>query len=61
MIFRGNFSHFFGETMLPALHHIIKEEWGAVPEQWSQRFRVETSDRDIEHELDAQADGEDDL
>jgi hypothetical protein len=48
MIFRGNFSHFFGETMLPSLHHIIKEEWGKVTEQWSQRFRVETSDRDIE-------------
>jgi len=35
-------------TMLPALNHIIKDEWGRVPSQYSQIFREEGSTRSIE-------------
>ena len=48
MIIRGNFSDLFLDTMLPALNALIWNRFQQYPEQYSQVFDVQTSDRSIE-------------
>lgn len=48
MVIRGQFSDFYLSTMLPALNAIIRNRYNQYPEQYSQMFRVESSDRSIE-------------
>lgn len=48
MIVRGNFSDFFQETMLPALHAIIRNKYRQYPLHYTKIFRMETSTRSIE-------------
>lgn len=48
MVIRGQFSDFYLSTMLPALNSVIRNRYNQYPEQYSQIFRVESSDRSIE-------------
>jgi phage major head subunit gpT-like protein len=48
MVIRGQFSDFYLSTMLPALNAIIRNRYNQYREQYSQIFRVESSDRSIE-------------
>lgn len=48
MMIRGNFSDLFLQTMLPALNALIWNRYKQYPEQFSQVFDVQTSDRSIE-------------
>lgn len=48
MIIRGQFSHFYLETMLPAINSVIWNRYKRFPPQWSRIFRSETTTRSIE-------------
>jgi hypothetical protein len=44
----GNFSDFYGTTMLPALREVAGRNYRRYPTQWSQIFNVLTSSRSLE-------------
>jgi hypothetical protein len=48
MQIRGNFSDFYGSTMLPAVRAVFFDRYKRLPKMYSRVFKMETSTRSIE-------------